>query len=374
MKIWVKGLGPIKEAEVELKPLTIFIGKNKTGKSYFLRFLSIIFQKPLLHLGRVQERKISDFEIFLEYFETSITREEIINVEGLKIEDFEVPLYKKIEEKWILKISINKKIHKEKRSEILREAIKENIKFNFVYYLPSSRSGILLLIRPLTKIEMGIYYKLKQISEEQAEKLDDIMRTNLPWSIYSYYKGISSVIREAGTFDFNKFGKFLVKQGEIYYEEKEAIPFFNISSGLQELFPILYLMKMEAEESLFLIDEPESHLHPEWQVELAKEIVTNVKENNNWFVLSTHSDIFFLALISEVLEGLKNKKGEIKKEEIDKFLAIYLFKEDGTVEKIDLTEEGLTNEQWSEINSELLGKYIELIQGIRSENNNDRRR
>ena len=34
VKIAVKNLGPVKQAEIELKPLTIFIGPNNTGKSY----------------------------------------------------------------------------------------------------------------------------------------------------------------------------------------------------------------------------------------------------------------------------------------------------------------------------------------------------
>lgn len=38
-KVELSNIGPFKEAEIELKPLTIFIGKNSVGKSYFLRLL-----------------------------------------------------------------------------------------------------------------------------------------------------------------------------------------------------------------------------------------------------------------------------------------------------------------------------------------------
>jgi len=34
MKASIRELGPVKEADIELKPLTIFIGKNNTGKTW----------------------------------------------------------------------------------------------------------------------------------------------------------------------------------------------------------------------------------------------------------------------------------------------------------------------------------------------------
>ena len=34
MKIFVKGMGAIKEGEIEIKPLTVFIGPNNSGKTW----------------------------------------------------------------------------------------------------------------------------------------------------------------------------------------------------------------------------------------------------------------------------------------------------------------------------------------------------
>jgi predicted ATPase len=34
MKLEVKNFGPVKSAELEIKPLTILIGKNNLGKSF----------------------------------------------------------------------------------------------------------------------------------------------------------------------------------------------------------------------------------------------------------------------------------------------------------------------------------------------------
>ena len=46
MKITVRNLGVIKEAEVDLKPLTIFIGPNNSGKTWLAYTLANIFRTP----------------------------------------------------------------------------------------------------------------------------------------------------------------------------------------------------------------------------------------------------------------------------------------------------------------------------------------
>ena len=39
LKLAVKNFGPIREGEVEFKPLTVFIGPNNSGKSYMATLL-----------------------------------------------------------------------------------------------------------------------------------------------------------------------------------------------------------------------------------------------------------------------------------------------------------------------------------------------
>lgn len=34
MKVAIKNLGAVREAEIELKPLTVFVGPNNTGKTW----------------------------------------------------------------------------------------------------------------------------------------------------------------------------------------------------------------------------------------------------------------------------------------------------------------------------------------------------
>jgi hypothetical protein len=43
MKVAIKNLGAVREAEIELKPLTVFVGPNNTGKTWTAYTLSAIF-------------------------------------------------------------------------------------------------------------------------------------------------------------------------------------------------------------------------------------------------------------------------------------------------------------------------------------------
>ncbi len=43
MKVTIKNLGAVREAEIELKPLTVFVGPNNTGKTWTAYIVSAIF-------------------------------------------------------------------------------------------------------------------------------------------------------------------------------------------------------------------------------------------------------------------------------------------------------------------------------------------
>ncbi|MDR3244461.1 MAG: ATP-binding protein [Elusimicrobiota bacterium] len=72
----------------------------------------------------------------------------------------------------------------------------------------------------------------------------------------------------------------------------------NIASGAKAFGSLLILLKagvLSKEDSFLILDEPENHLHPQWQIDYAESIVKLVKEG--FYVLSTsHSPEFIHAL------------------------------------------------------------------------------
>ena len=72
----------------------------------------------------------------------------------------------------------------------------------------------------------------------------------------------------------------------------------NTASGLKQLATIQLLLDNNelTKNSFLILDEPESNLHPEWQVKLAEILVLLVKELNIYLYINSHSPQFIEAL------------------------------------------------------------------------------
>ena len=96
-------------------------------------------------------------------------------------------------------------------------------------------------------------------------------------------------------------GDFIKKDGEFGYREKadgEIINASNLSAGLKTfvILKTLLLNGFIGPGSTILLDEPEIHLHPEWQLLLAEIIVLLHKEFDLYVLLNTHSHYFLDAI------------------------------------------------------------------------------
>ena len=82
----------------------------------------------------------------------------------------------------------------------------------------------------------------------------------------------------------------------------------NVASGIKS-FGLLQLLLNSGnlnENSILIIDEPEVHLHPFWQVEYAK-ILVKLVENNIPVVVASHSPYFIEALKTYSDKTIKDK-------------------------------------------------------------------
>jgi predicted ATPase len=73
---------------------------------------------------------------------------------------------------------------------------------------------------------------------------------------------------------------------------------FNISAGMKPFLIIKRLLEAgEIKElGILVFDEPEIHLHPEWQLKYAELLVLLQKEFNLNILLTTHSPYFLNAI------------------------------------------------------------------------------
>jgi len=108
-------------------------------------------------------------------------------------------------------------------------------------------------------------------------------------------KEVKELLSTIGDYDFNikivsvDDNKF---QFEIVFKGQE-INFKNLSSGEKEVLNFIFiLLALDLKDACVLIDEPEIHLHPQWQNKLIKLFRKLHEERNIQFIISTHSPVF----------------------------------------------------------------------------------
>lgn len=96
-------------------------------------------------------------------------------------------------------------------------------------------------------------------------------------------------------------GKIIKKDDDFYLEEDgfaEPISIHNLSAGLKSFTIIKMLLEKNAlkEDDILILDEPEIHLHPKWQLLYAETIVLLQKIFNIYIIITTHSPYFLEAI------------------------------------------------------------------------------
>jgi ABC-type multidrug transport system ATPase subunit len=97
-----------------------------------------------------------------------------------------------------------------------------------------------------------------------------------------------------------------------------TVTFRDLSEGEQQLLTVLGLLRFTAEnESLFLLDEPDTHLNPRWAVDYLqylKDFAAPEKDNTCYshVVLTTHNPLSIAELKKEQVRILKRDKTNLK--------------------------------------------------------------
>ena len=102
--------------------------------------------------------------------------------------------------------------------------------------------------------------------------------------LFSTSKNIKDII--GGELEYN------LKENEFYFRKNKKIRIKtnNVATGIKSLGIIDMLIANNSLESgsLLIIDEPEVHLHPKWQIEYAKVLCELAEEDIN-ILINTHS-------------------------------------------------------------------------------------
>ena len=121
------------------------------------------------------------------------------------------------------------------------------------------------------------------------EKLQKLNRNSV--SVNNNYAFIEDKINEA-------FSENIVLDDDSLVCESDKLNLSNLAMG-SKIFAIIKMLLNNSslnESSLLILDEPEAHLHPNWQNILAEVIVILANELNVKIVVTSHSSNFVLAL------------------------------------------------------------------------------
>lgn len=107
----------------------------------------------------------------------------------------------------------------------------------------------------------------------------------------------------------------LDKKREVYFNNKysDKIKISDLSTGEQELITKVFSLYLsDIKDSVILLDEPETSLHPNWQNKILKIYEDFAKENNNQIIIATHSPHIIASAKKESLRMLVKRGDKIE--------------------------------------------------------------
>lgn len=353
MKLSIKNVGKLKEADVEINGITVIAGENNTGKStvsktlfslfngfynfdkkllelkskditnIFLRFVQNLNRENVNILIDISDKIVKDTSykfdrnklikliqknrnfISIEYLEE--VSEKIFNILNIKDEEY---LENTIS--YILNNEFDNQINTiwsddlgEIALKIKENELKLKIKNNKVIKIENKinlRSEVIYIDDPFI-IDNLNEYKRRDINylENHKESLETKLFREKNKKTFSEkiiaknnLQQITEKLKEVinGEIKFYQ-GKWIYK-----FENNNELNLKNLSAGLKS-FTILKRLVENGnleENGTIILDEPEIHLHPEWQLKFAELIVLLQKEFSMHILLTTHSPYFVSAI------------------------------------------------------------------------------
>ncbi len=334
-KLYVKNFGPVKEANVELRDINLFIGEQSIGKSTLAKLITILTDYISLckliissETGWMEQLKVYNLDVYkdnkykikYDIEESNITFH--VDISPNKLSSYMLRGGKRVTKKdsIILELLNLKPIfHKELFFNIIskKKSISESgnnsdelIEFmNNSLYVPAERilySVISKLMPALQLTKSTIPNNFLRFMVELTNAKSTYPLLDVPLLNISY--------KNDGSEDY-----FILKNN------KNEYPLTTASSGIQSTIPLLLVLQYainKREYSSFVIEEPECNLFPEKQVELLKFIISVVKNDKRTLTITTHSPYLLSAMNNYLYAGtLVHTFGDNIRESVSEILS-----------------------------------------------------
>jgi predicted ATPase len=287
MKFDLKNIGPIKEASIKVDGLTVIAGENSIGKSAIGKAIFCVLNSRISKY--LPDNEALDYFI-QAVFNGVINNQNTINAAQIKFSNHKNFIFTEIKKNKTQQFErndfspVNVTILETPLILSLFRFIRDSLAFN---KMPNNGQKSQSLNDGLPYYTFDLMRKIGRKTFFNNQKI---------------YNEISKIISGNVNFD-NGTDDFVYTDKN---DKKHDI--INVASGIKS-FGLLQLLLNSGnlnENSILIIDEPEVHLHPFWQVEYAKVLVKLV-ENNIPVVVASHSPYFIEALKTYSDKTIKDK-------------------------------------------------------------------
>ncbi|OWP64948.1 hypothetical protein CDA63_00905 [Hymenobacter amundsenii] len=333
-QLTVKNFGPIKDATVDFKRVTVFIGPTGGGKSTLAK-LAAIFRDVNFHLPQETSAFLFDHYGLEKYFEKNtylqlsrgqyrakwnkgrITYDRSTrNIMNNRVSNYSEIVSNRVKEQMhILDNSINdysKSINANNKSNqdleyiknivddlvnnTSREITKMILSNVFLYtnpiYIPSERIFVSSLNNSwagLMRDDIGLPFTLLEFANNYAQSRVEVLNLHIPlFKIDYFHKNDEDLIKIEG--------------------KKHPIKLHQSASGIQSVTPMLVLLehlsRQKEQAQSFIIEEPELNLYPTAQQGLMNWLVEKCTAGENDLTITTHSP-YILASCNLLMEAYK---------------------------------------------------------------------
>ena len=283
MELRLENIGMIKEANVELNGLTVIAGENDTGKSTVGKALFMMLrsaQKGFTEQVRNDYEQIQRDSLVLNigYLMSKVFKRSSLQQDGYislktKNQFYSVKRF----DRFVAPDSIGEEIiggpNEEEKDVIFIETPLIWNLFSLFSQIPKLESAMKIFVE-YPYLLRDLYLKLSFKGDEKGIDISD--------------KVISLM---QGKFDKDD------KDDMYFYKDGQRIELLNTATGVKMLgiFQVLSQNNYLNEDTVLVLDEPEVHLHPKWQLEMAK-IIVELVENGVTILLNSHSPYMIEAL------------------------------------------------------------------------------
>lgn len=356
MKLHIKNLAKIREADIELNGITVIAGENNTGKSTVGKTLYSIYEAFYGIHDKIEFEKQSALYNFLRRSEFSINRtlikkiiipyilsiepsiyqdEEKLNdvlsnysssnsINLLDIDNALEHIYRILNMKdetirtTIVKKCFDTEFHQQLQSfyskeqpyvemKLKNDKIKLDFsKTNIVEEYVNILYKLIYIDNPKIMDELDGLVYINQYLEHETYEHDRLLKYLLLESKSNQNIVDEIMAKEALSNVLNKLGEVLqgefIKTAEgITFKEKDSdtpLHLTNLSTGLKSFAIIKRLIENGhiQQNGILVLDEPEVNLHPKWQLIYAEILVILQKEFQLHILLTTHSPYFINAI------------------------------------------------------------------------------